>query len=110
MLSFPPAWFDSGIVTPESAADFARYAAREPQFPERHWKWLAFRDFTEEREALTASECRAAFHLGDIEPDANLGTALMCRVLYERACPSDVRRSAEASARAAVRRAAALTS
>jgi hypothetical protein len=109
MPTFPRAWFDAGVMTPESAADFARYSAGAPQFPERHWKWLAFRDFTDEREALTASECRAAFHLGESEPDANLGTAIMCRVLYERACPADVRRLAEASARPAVRRAAHVT-
>jgi hypothetical protein len=109
MLSFPRAWFDAGVVTPESAADFARYAAGAPQFPDRHWKWLAFRDFTEEREALTASECRAAYQLGESEPDVNLGTALMCRALYERACPPDVRRAAQTSARAAVRRAARVT-
>jgi hypothetical protein len=109
MLQFPRAWFDAGIVTPESAADFARYAAGAPQHPDRHWKFLAFRDFTEEREALTASECRAAFQLGETEPDANLGTALMCRALYERACPPEVRAAAGASARPAVRRAAHVT-
>lgn len=109
MLTFPRAWFDAGVVTPESAADFARYAAGAPHFPDRHWKFLAFRDFTEEREALTASECRAAFQLGETEPDPNLGTALMCRVLYERGCPPEVRAAAEASARPAVRRAAQLT-
>lgn len=109
MLTFPRAWFDAGVVTPESASDFARYAAGAPQFPDRHWKFLAFRDFTEEREALTASECRAAYQLGESEPDVNLGTALMCRVLYDRECPPDVRAAAHASARPAVRRAAQLT-
>lgn len=109
MLTFPRAWFEAGVVTPESASDFAHYAERAPQFPDRHWKWLAFRDFTDEREALTASECRAAYQLGDLEPDFNLGTALMCRALYERGCPPDVRRAAEASARPAVRRAAQIT-
>ncbi len=103
---FPPAWFAAGVVTAESAVDFARYAGAHPERPARHWKWLAFRDWCEEREPLTPAECRAAYALGEAEPDVNLGTAMMCRALYERACPSDVRERAKRSARVAVRRAA----
>jgi hypothetical protein len=103
---FPPAWFAAGVVTPRSAADFARYAAGAPAHPARHWLWAAFRDWSEEREPLSADECRAAFALGEIEPDANLGTAMMCHVLYQRACPADVRAAAQRSGRAPVRWAA----
>jgi hypothetical protein len=103
---FPAAWFASGVVTAESEADFKRYASVHPNRPARHWKWAAFRDWTEERERLTADECRAAFGLGAAEPDMNLGTAIMCRILLERACPADVRESARRSARAPVRRTA----
>jgi hypothetical protein len=100
---FPPTWFEAGVVTPQSAADFARYAAGEPDRPARHWLWAAFRDWSEEREALTADECRAAFALGAAEPDENLGTAMMCHVLYQRKCPPDVRAAAKQSDRAPVR-------
>jgi hypothetical protein len=103
---FPPAWFAAGVVTPESAVDFTRIAAGGPPRPARHWLWAAFRDWSEEREPLTEAQCRAAFALGDAEPDANLGTAMMCHVLYQRACPPDVRAAARAGPRAAVRRAA----
>jgi hypothetical protein len=103
---FPPAWFTSGVVTPESAADFARYAADGPDRPPRHWRWAAFRDWSEEREALTPDQCRAAFVLGEAEPDLNLGTAMMCHVLYQRTCPPDVRVAAQQCDRAAVRSAA----
>jgi len=48
--------------------------------------------------------------LGRAEPDANLGTAIMCSVLYQRMCPADVVASAAASDRPAVRRAANLAS
>ena len=105
---FPPAWFASGVVTDASAADFARYAAAKPERPARHWRWAAFRDWCEERERLTAAECRAAYALGAAEPDTNLGTAIMCRVLYERTCPADVRETAKGSARAVVAHAARL--
>jgi hypothetical protein len=105
---FPPAWFAAGVATAASAADFARYAARHPDRPARHWRWAAFRDWSEEREALAPDECRAAYELGEADPDRNLGTAMMCHVLYQRKCPPDVRAAAEQSARAAVRRAAGM--
>jgi hypothetical protein len=100
---FPPPWFAAGVVTPESAADFARFAAGAPARPPRHWLWAAFRDRSEERDALTADECRAAFALGGAEPDRNLGTAMMCHVLYQRLCPADVRDAARRGDRAPVR-------
>jgi hypothetical protein len=103
---FPRTWFDAGVVSAESAADFARYAAQSPQRPVRHWRWGAFRDWAEEREPLTAEQCRAAYALGEGEADVNLGTAMMCHALLQRACPVDVRESAKRSARPPVRRAA----
>jgi hypothetical protein len=105
---FSAVWFEAGIVTLESAADFARYALLRPTQPARHWRWAAFRDWSEEREELNAAECRAAFALGDTEPDQNLGTAMMCHVLYQRWCPADVYESARSSIREAVRRVATL--
>jgi len=103
---FAPAWFAAGVVTPESAAAFARIAANtNPPKSPRYWRWAAFRDFAEERGLLTAAECRAAFALGEADPDANLGTALVCCVLYQPACPADLRRAAAAHPRPAVRRA-----
>jgi hypothetical protein len=105
-LTFPPDWFAAGLVTAESAADFARLAAADPSRPQRHWRWLAFRDYVEENGPLSAEVCRAAFRLGESEPDANLGTAMMCSVVYQRACPAEVIAEAAASDRPAVRRAA----
>jgi hypothetical protein len=72
----------------------------------RRERWLAVRDFVESREQLSPDECRMLFGLGSAEPDRNLGTAVMCGVLYRRECPPDVRARAKASDRAAVRRAA----
>ncbi len=106
-ILFPPTWFAAGVVTAESAADFARFAAGAPDRPARHWLWAAFRDWSEEREALTADQCRAAFALGEAEPDRGLGTAMMCHALYQRACPADVRAAAARSDRAPVLRTAA---
>ena len=107
---FPHSWFAAGIVTAESAADFARIAAAHPARPARHWKWAAFRDWSEERERLSAAECRAAYDLGESEADVNLGTAMMCHALFQRGCPADVRESAKRSDRAPVRRTSVLTS
>jgi hypothetical protein len=101
---FPPEWLASGVVTPADVADFARYAAARPERPARHWKWAAFRDWAEARERLTEGECRAAFALGEAEPDVNLGTAMMCHVLYRRECPADVRAAGRNSDRPAVRK------
>ena len=92
-----------GIPLDES---YARYAAKEPQRTLRHWRWAALRDWSEEREALTAEECRAIYELGEAEPDVNLGTAIMCHALYQRACPREVREAAKRSGRAPVRHAA----
>jgi hypothetical protein len=103
---FPGAWFAAGVVDAESAADFARLAAASPLKPARHWRWLAFRDWSESRERLSAAECEAAYRLGEGEADANLGTAIMCHALYQRNCPAEVCEDARRSARAAVRRAA----
>lgn len=103
---FPQSWFDADVVTAESAADFARYAAKSPQRSARHWRWAAFRDWAEEREPLTAEQCRAAYLLGEAEADVNLGTAMMCHALLQRACPAEVRAIAKRSDRAPVRRAA----
>jgi hypothetical protein len=105
-MLFPLSWFAAGIVTAESAKDFARLAAASPDHPARHWRWLAFRDWTEERSSLTPEECRAVYELGEADPDVNLGTAMMCHALFRRACPVDVREAAKHSDRAAVRRAA----
>jgi hypothetical protein len=107
---FPQSWFAAGVVTPESAADFARYAAAAPTVEARHWRWSAFRDWSEEREALSESECRRAYALGRAEPDQNLGTAIMCHALYQRNCPADVREAAKQSDRSVVRRAERLAS
>lgn len=107
LLGFTPAWLASGLVTPADVADFARLAAANPGRPARWWRWAAFRDYVEGRERLTAEECRAAYRVGEAEADVNLGTAMMCSVLYRRACPVDVLRDATASDRAAVRRTAA---
>ncbi|AMV30316.1 hypothetical protein VT84_38345 [Gemmata sp. SH-PL17] len=101
---FPISWFATGIVTPESASDFARYAQTSPNHPARHWLWAAFRDWSEERERLTSDECRTAYALGEADPDQNLGTAMMCHVLLQRTCPSDVRITAAQSNRPAVRK------
>jgi len=107
---FPPEWFAAGVVTAESAADFTRLAAGAPAYPARHWRWLAFRDWSEERERLTADECRAAYGLGEwvAQSDINLGTAMMCHVLLQRNCPTDVRETAKRSDCAAVRRTAGM--
>ena len=103
---FPQSWFAAGLLTAESAADFARIASAHPERPVRHWKWAAFRDWSEEREPLSANQCRAAYELGESEADVNLGTAMMCHALLQRACPSDVRERAKRSAPAPVRRTA----
>ncbi len=102
---FPPAWFAAGVVTSESAADFARLALASPNRPVRHWLWAAFRDWSEEHERLTPDECRAAYALGEADPDQNLGTAMMCHAVL-RKCPTELRDAARQSDRAAVRRAA----
>src|SRR5262245_66403511 len=103
---FPPSWFAAGVVTAESAADFQRYAEAAPERLARHWLWAAFRDWSEEQEPLTAAQCQTVYALGEADSDANLGTAMMCHVLYQRACPADVRDMAKRSGRDAVRRAA----
>jgi hypothetical protein len=103
---FPSPWFAAGVATPASAADFARFAAASPDRPVRHWLWLAFRDWSEEREPLAADQCRTAFELGEAAADENLGTAMMCHALYQGKCPADVRDRAKRSGRAPVRRAA----
>src|SRR4051794_3357937 len=93
---FSRAWFAAGVVTDESAAYFARLALAAPNRPVRHWLWAAFRDWSEEREALTPDECRAVYALGESEPDRNLGTAMMCHAVF-RKCPPDVRAAARRS-------------
>src|SRR5262245_41116815 len=108
-LGFTAAWLVSGVAPPAVVADFTRLAALDPAKPPRHWRWLAVREFVEERERLTPGECRAFYGLGCCEPDVNLGTAIICCAAYQSACPPDVRRSAAASDRPAVRRAANLT-
>lgn len=102
---FPDSWYAAGVVTAEIAADFAEYARRDPAKGDRHWRWLAFRDFLEERTPLDADCCAKLFELGMREPDLNLGTAIMCAVLHQRWCPVEVKQRA-ASERLAVRRAA----
>jgi hypothetical protein len=104
-LGFTPAWAAAGVLTPELLADLVRLAAGSPR-PPRWWRWVAFREFVEGRERLTAAECRALFELGVGEPDRNLGTAIACHVLSRHTCPPEVRDAARASDRAAVRRAA----
>ena len=75
--SFPESWFAAGVVTADSAADFARYAAAAPGTPARAWRWAAARDWAEERGPLSADECRTLFTLG---------------AAYERATPWRLRR------------------
>jgi hypothetical protein len=106
--SFAAEWYAAGLVTPESAADFARYAAASPATPARAWRWAAARDWAEERGRLTADECRTLFALGAADPDANLGTALMCVAVYQPHCPADLRAAAAVHERPALRRAAAV--
>jgi hypothetical protein len=105
-LGFSPTWFAAGVVTAESAADFARYAAADPARPPRSWRWAAFRDFVEEHTPLTAGQCEAVYRLGEAEPDAHLGTAIMAHAVYEPACPAGLLREAAGCDRPAVRRAA----
>jgi hypothetical protein len=107
-LGFTPAWFAAGVLTPEALADFVRIAAAHPGRPAPAWRWAALRDFIEERGQLTVDECRAIYQLGLVEPDAALGTAIRCCVLYQAACPADVVRQASGSDCAAVRRVATL--
>jgi len=89
-LIFPDRWFEAGVVTAESAADFARLAAAKPEKSVRYWYWLAFRDYTEEKGRLSAEECRAFFAMGQSEPDANLGGAIMAHIRHELACPASI--------------------
>jgi hypothetical protein len=103
---FPPSWFAAGLVFAGDAADFARYAAARPELSSRHWKWVAFRDWAESRERLTAAECLAAYALGEAESDRNLGIAMMCHVLYRRAVALARRGAHVRRALAAVRKAA----
>ena len=102
---FPERWFAAGVVTAASAADFARYAAASPGTSARAWRWAAARDWAEERGPLSADDCRTLFALGAADPDANLGTALMCVAVYQARCPADVLDAAAAHPRPAVRRA-----
>lgn len=105
---FAPAWFAAGVVTDPIAAALAQEALAAPHYPPRHWRWLAFRDWSEEREPLTAEQCRAAYELGVTETarDINLGVAIICHVLGQRHCPADIRRAATQSPFPAVQRAA----
>ena len=80
-----------------------------PLLGPRRERWAVLRDFVEEREQLTVAECRMLFELGMSEPDRNVGTAVMCGVLYRRTCPADVREAARVCDRAAVRRTAFAT-
>ncbi|MDY3559308.1 hypothetical protein R5W23_000299 [Gemmata sp. JC673] len=105
---FPESWFAAGVACAESAEYFARCAGQAPQRPTRFWRWAAFRDWSEEREELTAEQCRSVYALGEADPDTNLGTALMCHALLRRRCPPELRARARESDRAAVRRTAAL--
>ena len=107
-LGFTPAWFAAGVVTEEVVADFVRIAATHSPRPSRAWRWAAFRDFVEERDGLTPTECRAIYTLGAGEADVALGTAIMCAVLYQRGCPAELLREAARSDRAAIQRAAAI--
>jgi len=95
---FPEPWFESGAVTAEAAAAFEGYARRDPGRTRRHWLWLAFQDHLEEHGPLPADRCRTLYSLGEREPDRNLGMAMMCAILYQRQCPTDVKRRAEAGA------------
>ena len=103
---FPSTWFAAGLITEESAAAFEEYARRDPGKLLRVWRWLAFQDHLEESTPLESDRCLAFFQLGEAEPDVNLGTAMMCAVLYQRRCPIPLKSEAERSARAGVRRAA----
>jgi hypothetical protein len=103
---FSPAWFAAGVVSDESAADFARYAAADPARPPRSWRWAAFRDFVEEHAPLSAAACVAVYRLGEAEPDAALGTAIMAHAVYEPGCPAELLGEAAGCDRTAVRRAA----
>jgi hypothetical protein len=105
-LGFSPSWFLTGVIDSAGLAAFHRYAANVPARSARSWRWLAFRDFVEEHTPLDEEQCRSLFALGESEPDANLGTAMMCSVLHQSACPADVRAAAAAGNRYAVRRAA----
>ena len=107
-LGFTPEWYRAGVATLESVAAFAAYAAKDRNKPPRYWRWMAFRDFAEERTPLSERECRASFQLGESEPDANLGTAVMCCVLYQKHCPIELIEAAIRSSRAPLRRTARL--
>ena len=102
-LGFTPEWYRAGIATLESVAAFAAYADKEPDKTPRYWRWMAFRDFAEERTPLNERECRALFRLGEFESDANLGTAMMCCVLYQKKCPIELFEAAITSPRAPLR-------
>ena len=56
--------------------------------------------------ANRARDANALKQLGAADPDANLGTALMCAAVYQPHAPADVRAAAAAHPRPAVRRAA----
>ena len=103
-LGFTPEWIESGVVTCATIPEFEAYAVKDPAKSARHWRWLAFRDFCEERAPLTADECRALVRLVDREADENLSIAMMCCVLYQRKCPSEIAELATATSRTAVRR------
>jgi len=105
-LRFPAEWFAAGVVTAASAAEFAKYARRDPAKRIRYWRWMAFRDFLEEHTPLDADRCAALFELGRNEEDGALGTAMMCSVLHQPNCPAHVKREAASSGRDALRRAA----
>lgn len=90
---FPESWFLAGVIDADGAAAFAEYARRDPQRLHRQWKWAAFQDHLEEHTPLEPDRCRTLFQLGESEADVNLGTAMMCAVLYQRHCPADVKRS-----------------
>ena len=105
-LGFTPAWFEAKVLSSESAAEFAAYAVEDPAKPARHWRWMAFRDYAEERTPLDEAECRALFRLAESEPDPNLATSMMCCMLYQKECPADMRDAAAIGARESVRRAA----
>lgn len=91
---FPDSWYAAGVVTPASAADFSEYARRDAARSGRHWRWMAFRDFVEEGTPLDAACCARLFELGRGESDLNLGTAMMCAMLYQRRCPETVKQIA----------------
>ena len=99
LLGFAPAWRALGVIDDVKLDVFREEWDRNEDANLEHYRWRAFNDFLHACRPVPPALASSLYALGEADPDAGAGGAMMSAVVWLAECPEEVLARATASGR-----------